>query len=196
MALTAAVFLDKDGTLVHDVPYNVDPTLIRLRADAGFALRCLQDAGYALVLITNQPGVAHGVFAESALDPVWRRLAEELALYGVSLRAIYYCPHHPAGRNRRYARPCECRKPQPGLLMRAAADHGFHLAQSWMIGDILDDIEAGNRAGCRTVLLDVGSETQWRRGPHRRPHALVQTLSDAAAVILSDIPCEAESWSA
>ena len=190
--MTAAVFVDKDGTLVHDVPYNVDPSLIRLRSDAGFALPCLQDAGYAVVLISNQPGVAHGIFQESALEAVWGYLEGELARSGVSLHAIYYCPHHPAGRDARYARACDCRKPQPGLLVRAALDHGFDLARSWMIGDILDDVEAGNRAGCRTVLLDVGSETHWRRGAYRRPHASVQTLSEATAFIL----CEAVEWSA
>jgi histidinol-phosphate phosphatase family protein len=194
--MKAAVFLDKDGTLVHDVPYNIDPALIRLRPDAGFALHCLQDAGYALVLVSNQPGVAHGIFSESQLIPVWRHLEQALEACGVWLHAVYYCPHHPAGRVARYAHVCECRKPQPGLLQRAAAEHGFDLAASWMVGDILDDIEAGNRAGCRTVLLDVGCETEWRRGPYRRARAAVQTLSEAAAFILSDTGREDLRWSA
>jgi D,D-heptose 1,7-bisphosphate phosphatase len=194
--MNRAVFIDKDGTLVHDVPYNVDPSSIRMRADADFALRCLQDAGYALILVSNQPGVAHGFFSESDLVQVWRHLEFELAAKGVSLHAIYYCPHHPDGRDARYARACDCRKPDPGLLRRAAVEQGFDLSESWMVGDILDDIEAGNRAGCRTVLLDVGSETEWRRGRFRRPHGTVQTLSEAAAFILSGTSCEALRWSA
>lgn len=185
MALSAAIFLDKDGTLVHDVPYNVEAGLIRLRSDAGRALARLREAGYALVLVTNQPGVARGLYEETALDAVWTTLAEQLAPFGVAFDAIYYCPHHPQGSNRRYAYPCSCRKPAPGLLFRAAAEHGYDLPRSWLIGDILDDIEAGRSAGCRTVLLDVGSETEWRPGAWREPHFTASSLSAAADCILA-----------
>lgn len=184
MAMKAAVFIDKDGTLVHDVPYNIDADLIRLRNDAGHALARLQAAGYALVLVSNQPGVARGFFDESALTTVWTTLARQLAPYGVAFEAIYYCPHHPQGSNRRYSHPCPCRKPAPGLLFRAAAEHGYDLPRSWLIGDILDDIEAGRSAGCRTVLLDVGSETEWRSGLWREPHFAAASLSSAADCIL------------
>lgn len=184
MALRAAVFLDKDGTLVHDVPYNVDAGLVRLMPDAGPALARLQAAGYALVLVTNQPGVARGLFGESDLEPVWVELARQLSPYGVAFEAVYYCPHHPQGSNRRYAYSCSCRKPEPGLLFQAAVEHGYDLLRSWMVGDILDDIEAGRYAGCRTVLLDVGSETEWRAGPWREPHFVASGLTGAVDYIL------------
>lgn len=188
MALSSAVFLDKDGTLVDDLPYNVDPARVRLKADAGPALARLQAGGYALVLVSNQPGVALGRFPESALAAVWAALAEQLSRHGVALTAIYYCPHLPDGRDRRHGRGCGCRKPEPGLLLRAAAELGLDLGRSWMVGDILDDVEAGNRAGCRSVLVDVGSETEWRFGPCRRPDCTVPGLDWAAECILAAAP--------
>ena len=178
-----AVFLDKDGTLVHDVPYNVDPDRMQLREDAGAALRALQDAGYALVLVSNQAGVALGRFDETALEPVWQRIAHDLVASGVGLTGTYYCPHHPAGLGA-YAIACDCRKPGAGLLQRAAERHGLDLPASWMIGDILDDVEAGHRAGCRAVLLDVKSETEWRRGPLRTPDYVARDLTAAARHIV------------
>ncbi|NMG68082.1 HAD-IIIA family hydrolase [Azoarcus indigens] len=183
--LAPAVFIDKDGTLIHDLPYNVDPARVRLREDAGPALARLQQAGYRLVLITNQAGLAHQKFEEEALQPVWDILASLLGLYGVTLDAIYYCPHHPQGSHPEFGRGCDCRKPAPGLLLRAARKHQLDLARSWFIGDILDDIEAGHRAGCRTVLLDVGAETEWRNSPLRRPDRVAASLTEAAADILA-----------
>ncbi|MDX5409768.1 MAG: HAD family hydrolase [Thauera sp.] len=184
-ALAPAVFIDKDGTLAHDVPYNVDPRRLRLRSDAGPALAHLQRAGYRLVLITNQSGIAHGLFGEDALPPLWSALAAALAPHGAVLDAIYYCPHHPEGSHATFARACDCRKPEPGLLLRAAREHDLDLARSWFIGDILDDVEAGHRAGCRCVLLDVGSETEWRDSPLRRPDRVAASLTEAVADILA-----------
>lgn len=195
--MSAAVFLDKDGTLVHDLPCNVDPDKVRLRSDAGPALALLQKRGYRLVLVSNQGGAARGLFDESALDAVWAAVAEALSPYGVVLDAIYYCPHDPAGTVPALARPCDCRKPAPGMLLRAAREHGLDLARSWFVGDILDDVEAGRRAGCRTVLLDVGSETEWRSGPLRHPDHVVASLTEAAAAILAeDAPAAARHLAA
>jgi D,D-heptose 1,7-bisphosphate phosphatase len=179
VAVKPAVFIDKDGTLVHDVPYNVEPERLRLRADAGTALRALQDAGYALILVTNQSGVALGRFPESALPPLWHAISKRLEPEGVALTAVYYCPHHPSGAGQ-YAQHCDCRKPQAGLLRRAASAHDIDLARSWMIGDILDDIEAGHRAGCRAVLLDVQSETEWQLTPLRTPDYVAPDLTSAS----------------
>ncbi|NTV11622.1 MAG: HAD family hydrolase [Zoogloea sp.] len=193
--MSAAVFIDKDGTLLHDVPHNVDPRRIRLRRDAGPALARLRAAGYALVLVTNQPGVALGLFNEYDLGAVWYEIAVQLARRGVALDAIHYCPHHPDGSHPRHARACTCRKPQPGLLLRAAAERGYDLARSWLVGDILDDVEAGRRAGCRTILLDAGSETEWRDGPLRRPHFVAASLSAAAEHIARHpLPIEEAAW--
>ncbi len=180
-----AVFLDKDGTLIEDVPYNVDPQKIRLAPGAVEGLTALHENGYVLIVVSNQSGVAHGFFPERALRGVERSLRCQLAAFGVPLAGFYYCPHHPQGQVNNYAVTCRCRKPAPGMLRRAAADLGIDLAESWMIGDILDDIEAGRRAGCRTVLIDNGNETQWRRGRGRCPHYRAADLAEAARLILN-----------
>lgn len=178
-----AIFLDKDGTLVEDVPYNVDPTLLKLTWHAGLALQLLQQLGYRLFVVTNQSGVAKGLFTEAALDLVHHRLAELLAQYGVTLDGFYYCPHSEDGTVARYATACTCRKPMPGMLFRAACDHNIDLSQSWMIGDILNDVEAGRRAGCRTVLIDNGNETEWKISAERTPHLTAPDLYVAATMI-------------
>ena len=187
-ALRPAVFFDKDGTLVDDVPFNVDPARIRLAPGAHEAIAALAQAGFALFVISNQGGVARGHFAESALATVHTRLRELVHAAGGRLAGFYYCPHDPAGHVETYARVCDCRKPRPGLILQAAQAHGIDLASSWFVGDILHDIEAGNRAGCRTVLIDNGNETEWVRTPLRTPDASVGDLAAAAAHILRGAP--------
>jgi D-glycero-D-manno-heptose 1,7-bisphosphate phosphatase len=178
-----AIFIDKDGTLVENVPYNVFPGLLELTWQAGQGLQLFRQLGYALCVVSNQSGLAQGLFTETALDLLHRSLAQTLAQYGVVLDGFYYCPHSPDGVITRYAIPCTCRKPMPGMLYRAAREHGLDLARSWMVGDILDDIEAGRRAGCRTVLIDNGNETEWKRSPLRTPHLTAPNLYTAAAMI-------------
>jgi D-glycero-D-manno-heptose 1,7-bisphosphate phosphatase len=179
-----AIFLDKDGTLIEDVPYNVDPALIRLMPGALQGLRVLQSAGYRLIVISNQAGVARGYFPECALEGVERTLRELLAAGGVRLDGFYYCPHHPEGTVPEYAVACHCRKPAPGMVLRAAGDHQVDLEQSWFIGDILHDVEAGRAAGCRTVLIDNNHETEWVLSYARLPHHLAADLREAACQVL------------
>ena len=177
MALSggAAVFVDKDGTLVHDVPYNVDPARVALAEGAAEAVERFALGGYRVIVVSNQPGVALGLFERSRLAAVEERLQ---ALLGGKLDGFYFCPHAPqAG--------CACRKPGPGLLLQAAREHGVDLARSWMVGDILDDIEAGRRAGCRTCLVDNGNETEWHLTEARRPHRIAADMRQAAAWILN-----------
>jgi histidinol-phosphate phosphatase family protein len=182
--LRPAVFFDKDGTLVRDVPYNVDPEQIVLMPGALQAPQRLQAAGYALVIVSNQSGVAKGYFQPDALRAVEDRLRELFASVEVQLSGFYFCPHHPAGTVQEFACACECRKPQPGLLQRAAHELRLDLARSWMIGDLLNDVEAGRRAGCRSVLLDSGGETEWIAGPLREPELVTSELLLAADWIL------------
>jgi histidinol-phosphate phosphatase family protein len=169
----AAVFLDKDGTLIENVPYNVDPARIKLNPGAVNAVGEFADHGFRVLVISNQPGAALGYFQECALDAVAQRLRELLP----ALDGFYYCPHAPAAR-------CTCRKPAQGLLLRAAEEHGIDLRRSWMVGDILDDIEAGRRSGCRTVLIDNGNETQWEWSAQRRPDHVAGNLLQASRLIL------------
>ena len=175
-----AVFLDKDGTLVDDVPYNVDPALLALARNAGPALRLLRSLGYRLYVVSNQSGVASGLFDEAALGSLFAHLEALLDREGVTLDGVFWCPHHPQGVIAPYAVECVCRKPRPGMLQRAATLHGVALAESWMVGDILDDVEAGRRAGCRTALIDNGNETEWLLSPQRMPHLYAPDLLAAA----------------
>lgn len=179
-----AVFLDKDGTLLHDEPYNVDPTRMRFAPGAAAALSLLAQAPLRLIVVSNQGGVALGRFPYSALEGMEAHLRRMFADCGATLHAAYWCPHDPRGNVAPYACACECRKPQPGMLLRAQREHHIDLAQSWMVGDILNDIEAGNRAGCRSILTDCGNETEWQSTPVRLPYAIVTNLHDAAQMIV------------
>ncbi|MCC6492071.1 MAG: HAD family hydrolase [Pirellulales bacterium] len=183
MHLRPAVFLDKDGTLVDDVPYNVEPARIVLAPGAA-ALARLVDAGFLLVVVSNQSGVARGYFSETALPAVEQRLRRLLGEFGVPLAGFYYCPHLPAGRIARFSVECQCRKPKPGLLLTAARDLRIDLTRSWMIGDILDDVEAAHVAGCRAVLLLNGGETRWVTSGRRLPDAAARDLAGAVTRIL------------
>ena len=151
----AAVFLDRDGVLVEDVHYLRRPEDLRLLDGAAEALRLLR-ARFALVVVTNQSGIARGLFDEAALLAIHARLVGALAAEGAWLDAIYACPHLPEGEVAAFARACACRKPRPGLLLDAAEAHGLSLSNSWMIGDSARDVEAGRRAGARALLLGPG----------------------------------------
>ena len=192
-----AVFIDKDGTLVDDVPFNTDPARIRLASAAASALRLLREQGYRLFVVSNQPGIARGLLSEAQLH---RAFAHILCLLSPDtgpahplLDGFYYCPHSPpstADQHHNLTSACCCRKPAPGLLLRAAREHHLQLTKSWMIGDILDDIEAGHRAGCRSVLINNGNETLWQPGRLRTPDGIVSGLYEAAQMIVQTAAAE------
>lgn len=182
----AAIFLDKDGTLVEDVPFNVDPAKLRLYPEVVRSLRRLESVGYKLIVVSNQPGIAHGYFERAAVDRIGEELRQRLSAHGVRLHGFHYCPHHPEGKRERYSQVCDCRKPAAGLLRHAAALHGVELSASWMIGDILNDVEAGNRAGCRTVLVDRGNETEWVDGEWRKPRYVVRDMNEASRCVIDE----------
>ena len=185
--MNLATFLDKDGTLIEDLPYNVNPDLIRLAPGASEGLQLMHRAGFKLIVITNQSGVARGYFEEATLQAVEKRLRTLLWEIGVPLAGFYYCPHHPEGSVLKYSLDCECRKPAPGLLKRAASDLALDLRHSWFVGDILNDVEAGRRAGCNTILLDNGHETEWELSALRTPHYTVKNLAQAGELIFSSM---------
>ena len=152
-----AVFLDRDGTLIVNRHYGSDPDEIELLDGVVEGLLELRKAGYKLVLISNQSGVAHGYFDEGDVARMHDQLQRMLDRHGAALDCLEYCPHHPEGVLSPYAVECSCRKPAPGMLRRAARKHGVNISASWMVGDIEADVEAGRRAGARTIL--VGLET-------------------------------------
>jgi D-glycero-D-manno-heptose 1,7-bisphosphate phosphatase len=141
-----AVFFDRDGTLIDDVGYPRDPARVRLVDGAAEALARLREAGFRLVVVSNQSGIGRGLVTENEAQSVHERFVSELERHGVRLDGARYCPHAPGA-------GCDCRKPAPGLLLAAADDLGLDLAASFMVGDKSSDVEAGRRAGCRTILL-------------------------------------------
>jgi histidinol-phosphate phosphatase family protein len=182
--MTPAIFLDKDGTLLVDVPYNVDPALMRFAPTVAQGLARLGSLNRPLIVISNQPGVAFGMFTIGDLSRVRAQLAAMFRSAGAHLHDFYYCPHHPEGVVAPYAVACRCRKPLPGLLHAAASDHAIDLSASWFIGDILDDVEAAWRAGCRSVLVNNGNETEWHSAAGRVPDRIVSDFSGASREVL------------
>lgn len=154
-----AIFLDRDGTLVEPRHYPSRPDDLIFYEGVGEEIRLLRELEFRIVVVTNQSGIARGYFTEEQLGRMHDCLATQLASLGADVDAFYYCPHHPDGRIPHLSVRCDCRKPAPGMLFHAAANLGLDLTHSWLVGDILDDVEAGNRAGCRTVLVDLGTET-------------------------------------
>ncbi len=184
--MSRAVFVERDGMLIAHAASDVDPRRVALAHGAAAALRALAAHGFRTIVISNQPGVALGRFTLSTLAAIEDRIRELLlAAAGAEVDGFYYCPHLPQAANVRYAVRCLCRKPQPGLLRRAAREQRIDLGQSWLAGDVLDDVEAGNRAGCRTVLIDSGREIEWRLGAYREPTCRARSLRQAAHAILT-----------
>jgi D-glycero-D-manno-heptose 1,7-bisphosphate phosphatase len=177
-----AVFLDRDGTLVHPAHYPSRQEDLQLYDGIGPELRALQQAGFRLVVITNQAGIARGYFTEVDLQAMHDYLRRELERRGVFLDGIYHCPHHPDGVIPELSIRCECRKPQPGMILQAATDLDLDLRRSWLVGDILDDVEAGNRADCRTILVDLGTE-QPPRVRERFPTYIARNTIHALRII-------------
>ena len=151
-----AVFIDRDGTVSEEVGYVNHPTRYRVFPFAAEAVRLLNEAGVLAVLVTNQAGVARGYFAEELIETVHNLLRQELERDGARLDAIYYCPHHPSVGAPPYRLDCDCRKPRPGLLQRAARDLDLDLTASWMIGDRYGDVELARNAGVRAAFVLSG----------------------------------------
>lgn len=180
-----AIFLDRDGTLVYPRHYPSRPEELQLYQGIGPGLRRLQRAGFKLVVITNQSGIARGLFGVHELERMHRHLRAALAQQDVRLDGIYYCPHHPDGVLPALAVRCDCRKPRPGMLLRAADELELDLDRSWVVGDILDDIEAGKRAGCRGVLVDLGTE-HLPATCRRRPDFVARDMRHALHIIAAE----------
>ncbi len=155
MSLRPALFLDRDGVIVEDViRAKRDP--LQLLNGAAEAIARAKDGGAVVVVVTNQPIVARGLADESDVLDLHTALDAMLRARGARVDAFFFCPHHPSATVERYRIQCECRKPRPGMLRRAASELGLDLRASVMVGDRVSDIEAGMRAGCRTVLVETG----------------------------------------
>ncbi len=151
-----AVFLDRDGTINLDHGYVFRAADFQFIPGAIEAIRLLRDAGFLIIVVTNQAGIARGLYGEADVHELHRHLDRELAKHGTVIDAYYYCPHHPEKGLAPYRRECACRKPLPGMLLQAAADFSLNLEKSFLVGDKLSDVQAGLAGGCRPILVQTG----------------------------------------
>lgn len=156
MGKRRAVFLDRDGTINVEVQYLSDVAEFQFIPGVPWALKRLKEAGFLLVVVTNQSGIGRGYYDEAALDSIHRHMHADLASFGAAIDACYFCPHHPEHAVGEYLKECGCRKPLPGMLQQAAADLDIDLAASFMIGDKIADVEAGINAGCTSLMVLTG----------------------------------------
>jgi D-glycero-D-manno-heptose 1,7-bisphosphate phosphatase len=184
-----ALVMDRDGTVCDEVGYVNHVSRIRLLPRSAAAIRRARDAGFKVVVATNQAGVARGYFTEDLVHRVHDRLREMLAAEGTSVDAIYYCPHHPDAGDEPYRKDCDCRKPRPGMLLRARDELGIDPARSYVVGDSMRDVEAGRRFGATTILVLTGygrGEYEHRRaGWSAAPDHVAEDLLDAVEWILA-----------
>lgn len=177
--MNRAVLLDRDGTLNAEVGYVTHPDQLILIDGAAQAVADLCHAGWLVIVFTNQAGIGKGLYSEADLAAVHAKLTREIQSAGGHLSGIYYCPHAPDS-------GCDCRKPLPGLLRRAAQDYGLDLTQCVVVGDSHRDIEAGQAVGCRTVLVLTGHTTaEMAAELSSQPDAVFPDLTAAAALFLS-----------
>ncbi len=184
-----AIVMDRDGTVCDEVGYVNHASRIRLLPRSAAAIRRAREAGFKTAIVTNQAGVARGYFDEELIHRVHDRVRELLAAGGAAVDAIYYCPHHPDAGAPPYRADCDCRKPRPGMLLRARDELGIDLARSYLVGDSMRDIEAGHRVGATTVLVLTGygrGELEYRSaGWKTRPDHVAEDLMDAVLWILA-----------
>jgi D-glycero-D-manno-heptose 1,7-bisphosphate phosphatase len=183
-ALQPAVFLDRDGTLIEHVHYLTDPKRVRLIPGAADALRRFRRAGFARVLVTNQSAIARGMLTDEGLHEIHVEMNRQLAAVGASLDAIYYCADAPLGDDRTTEENSD-RKPGPGMLLRAAADMKLDLKASWMLGDLISDVLAGENAGCRSILLESGQTTTEQTKSFAGRFTTAKDLASAANLIFA-----------
>jgi len=158
-----AIFLDRDG-VINEVIYHKEMGIVdspssveqfKLLSDIGKAINKLQELGFKVIVISNQPGLAKKHYDIDVFEKIKKKMETELAKYGAKLDAEYYCLHHPEAKIVEYQVICNCRKPEPGMILQATKEHNIELSKSWMIGDGINDIQAGQKARCKTIFIGM-----------------------------------------
>jgi|GEM_PF-537409 len=184
-----AVFLDRDNTIIANDGYLGDPTKVRLLPGAAAAIASMRRLGYRIIVVSNQSGVARGMFDEAAVEAVNQEMIRQLREQaGATVDASYYCPFHPEAVVPEYKVDHEWRKPKPGMLKAAAADFDLDLSRCWIVGDMNRDIAAGSAVNCRTILLGDPDHPPEPAAdePVVAPHFIVRSLADAARIIVRE----------
>ena len=188
-----AVFLDRDGTINEQMGYINHISRFQLLPKAAAAIRLLNDAKIPVIVVTNQSGLARGYFPKELLTEVHERMRQQLADAGAHVDGIYICPHYPEAKIPEYRVKCDCRKPQPGLFLKAAADHDIDLARSYVVGDRWSDLKAADRCNSTGILVltGYGRGDQAYIGPTQtiQPRTVAEDLYEAATWILNDLQC-------
>lgn len=151
-----ACFLDRDGALIEEKIYLSSISDVCIFPETYDALKLLKEDGFKIIVVTNQAGVAKGFYDESTIPQIHKEIDRQFALAGVKVDAYYYCPHHPKGKVQEYAIKCDCRKPSPGMILKAVKDFDIDLTKSFLIGDKMSDIGAAENAGCAGILVKTG----------------------------------------
>ncbi len=184
-SLPSAVFLDRDGVLTREDEWVLRASQVELLPGAAAGVRALNAAGVPAIVVTNQSAIARGWLDEAGLAAIHARLTEMLAAAGAHVEAIYFCPHHPTEGVGDLRRACDCRKPEPGLLLRAAREHDIDLASSWMVGDAARDIAAARTVGVHTALALTGKGAAERARIVPPPEIVGERLDAIVAEILA-----------
>lgn len=186
--MNKAVFIDRDGTISEEVGYINHASRFRLFPYSASAIKLLNDNDWLAIITTNQAGVARGYFTEEMITAVHHRMTEGIESEGAKLDGIYYCAHHPSLGDEPYRLECDCRKPKPGLISRAAVDLAIDLNQSWMVGDRYSDIEVARNAGVKSAFVLSGygrGEWEHQRASWKyQPDLVAEHLLDAIKQIV------------
>lgn len=183
-----AVFLDRDGTIIREANYLSDPNEVELLDGAAKGIQALSEAGYLIIVTTNQSGVARGYFDEETVHAVNDRMRVMLKDEGAKVDAVYYCPHHTKGDVEHYRKECNCRKPMPGMIEQAIGEHHIDPYQSWVVGDKEADVVFGKNKDCRTVLVLTGYGEKTRAkgfDEFNKPTMILSNLGAAAQAIIA-----------
>lgn len=185
-----AVFIDRDGTISEEVGYINHPSRFRVFPYSAAAIKLLNDGGWLAIVVTNQAGVARGYFEENMIQTIHETLNQEMAATDARIDAIYYCAHHPSVGEPPYRIDCDCRKPKPGLIHRAAKEFDIDLAASWMVGDRYGDIELARNAGVNSAFVMSGyGRGEWehqRQSWTHHPDLTANHLLEAVKLIIEE----------
>jgi len=182
--MQAAVFLDRDGTIIEDTDYISSPAQIKFIPGAVEAVNKLKQAGYKIIIISNQSGVARGILSEDMLQTIDKVIHRAILSGGGQVDGSYYCPHHPEHGVYPYKQACECRKPHTGMIKKAVREHDIDLSKSFLVGDHATDIETARRAGLRSAFVLTGHGKEEKDNLKSQPDHFADNLLEAAKWIL------------
>lgn len=195
MTKQRAVFIDRDGTLSEEVGYINHVSRFQLFPYAAEAIKELNQNDWLAIVITNQAGVARGYFSEDMVHAVHKKMAEDLAVSGAKLDAVYYCAHHPSVGQPPYRVDCDCRKPKPGLIERAARDLNIDVKSSWMVGDRYSDVQLAHNAGLKSMFVMSGyGRGEWEHQQQDwtlKPDMTAENILEAVRLIVEQNGAEA-----